>query len=99
MSLILFTPTRDSRTWFAVSACHSEECQKMNSLPDVPEPTDPSQGVKMTRPLCAYPQIAKYKGSGDTNDAANFVCAQPNSAQGHAPSPQDAGLRNSERSR
>jgi len=35
---------------------------------------DPSQGVKMTRPLCPYPQIAKYKGDGDTNDAANFVC-------------------------
>ena len=30
---------------------------------------------KMTRPLCAYPQQAKYKGSGDTSDAANFVCA------------------------
>ncbi|MGD1077830.1 MAG: tannase/feruloyl esterase family alpha/beta hydrolase [Candidatus Sulfotelmatobacter sp.] len=28
----------------------------------------------MTRPLCAYPQADKYKGSGDTNDAANFVC-------------------------
>jgi feruloyl esterase len=39
---------------------------------------DPSQGVKMTRPLCPYPQIAKYKGSGDTNDAANFVCSQTN---------------------
>jgi Tannase and feruloyl esterase len=35
---------------------------------------DHSQGVKMTRPLCAYPQTAKYRGSGDTNDAANFVC-------------------------
>ena len=33
--------------------------------------------VKMTRLLCAYPQVAKYKGSGDTNDAANFVCAAP----------------------
>ncbi len=33
--------------------------------------------VKMTRPLCAYPQVAKYKGSGDTNDAANFVCGAP----------------------
>ncbi|MGB8472961.1 MAG: tannase/feruloyl esterase family alpha/beta hydrolase [Candidatus Acidiferrum sp.] len=30
--------------------------------------------VKMTRPLCVYPAVAKYKGSGDTNDAANFVC-------------------------
>jgi len=30
--------------------------------------------AKMTRPLCPYPQAAKYKGSGDTNDAVNFVC-------------------------
>ena len=28
----------------------------------------------MTRPLVPYPQIATYKGSGDINDAANFVC-------------------------
>ncbi|HZV88319.1 MAG TPA: tannase/feruloyl esterase family alpha/beta hydrolase [Candidatus Binatus sp.] len=33
--------------------------------------------VKMTRLLCAYPQVAKYKGSGDTNDAANFTCGAP----------------------
>ena len=38
---------------------------------------NPAQGVKMTRPLCAYPKVAKYKGSGDSNDAANFVCAMP----------------------
>jgi hypothetical protein len=31
--------------------------------------------AKMTRPLCAYPLFARYKG-GDTNDAANFVCAK-----------------------
>jgi feruloyl esterase len=30
--------------------------------------------AKLTRPLCAYPQSAKYKGSGDPNEAANFVC-------------------------
>jgi len=35
---------------------------------------DEHHKVTMTRPLCAYPQAAKYKGSGDTNDAANFVC-------------------------
>jgi feruloyl esterase len=29
----------------------------------------------MTRPLCPFPQLAKYKGSGDTNVAENFVCA------------------------
>lgn len=27
-----------------------------------------------TRPLCPYPQVAKYKGTGSTDDAANFVC-------------------------
>ena len=30
--------------------------------------------VDRTRPLCPYPQQATYKGSGDINDAANFVC-------------------------
>jgi feruloyl esterase len=27
-----------------------------------------------TRPLCAYPAVASYKGTGSTDDAANFVC-------------------------
>ena len=27
-----------------------------------------------TRPLCPYPQVASYTGSGSTDDAANFVC-------------------------
>jgi len=25
--------------------------------------------------VCAYPQLARYQGSGDTTDAANFRCA------------------------
>jgi feruloyl esterase len=29
-----------------------------------------------TRPLCSYPQVARYNGSGDMNDAASFTCAQ-----------------------
>jgi feruloyl esterase len=33
--------------------------------------------VDRTRPLCAYPKVAKYKGSGSTDDAANFTCALP----------------------
>jgi feruloyl esterase len=33
--------------------------------------------VDKTRPLCPFPQVAKYKGAGDTNDAANFACANP----------------------
>ncbi|MGA2550379.1 MAG: tannase/feruloyl esterase family alpha/beta hydrolase [Burkholderiaceae bacterium] len=30
-----------------------------------------------TRPLCPYPQQSRYKGSGATGDAANFVCVTP----------------------
>jgi feruloyl esterase len=34
--------------------------------------------VDMTRPLCPYPQVAHWTGSGSTNDAANFTCVNPN---------------------
>ena len=30
-----------------------------------------------TRPLCPYPEVAKYKGSGSVDEAANFACARP----------------------
>jgi feruloyl esterase len=33
--------------------------------------------VDKTRPLCPYPEVAKYKGTGDTNSAANFTCQAP----------------------
>jgi feruloyl esterase len=32
----------------------------------------------LTRPLCPYPQYARYSGNGDTNDAASFYCSDPN---------------------
>jgi feruloyl esterase len=31
----------------------------------------------MTRPLCPYPQIARYNGSGDGNQATSFTGAEP----------------------
>jgi feruloyl esterase len=31
----------------------------------------------LTRPLCPYPQTARYNGAGDANDARNFSCAMP----------------------
>jgi len=33
--------------------------------------------VDRTRPLCPYPQVAKYKGSGSIDEAANFSCQVP----------------------
>lgn len=35
---------------------------------------DPKSPVTRSRPLCPYPQVARYKGSGSTDDAANFSC-------------------------
>jgi feruloyl esterase len=31
--------------------------------------------VVRTRPLCPYPQVAKYSGTGSIDDAASFTCA------------------------
>jgi feruloyl esterase len=33
--------------------------------------------VDRSRPLCPHPQVARYSGSGDINDAANFRCEAP----------------------
>ena len=38
----------------------------------------------MTRPVCPYPQVAVYDGSGDPNDEASFACEIP-SLQESAP--------------
>jgi len=32
--------------------------------------------VTRSRPLCPYPLVAKYKGTGSTDDATNFVCSE-----------------------
>ena len=36
---------------------------------------NPGSGVARTRPLCPYPMMAKYSGSGSTDEAASFSCA------------------------
>jgi feruloyl esterase len=33
--------------------------------------------VDRTRPVCAYPKTAVYKGAGSIDDAANFACQAP----------------------
>jgi hypothetical protein len=40
---------------------------------DAPQTT----AVKFTRLLCPYPSVARYKGSGNPNDAGSFVCTKP----------------------
>ncbi|WP_186128081.1 tannase/feruloyl esterase family alpha/beta hydrolase [Burkholderia gladioli] len=43
-----------------------------NAVPNADVPA--SWGVGRTRPLCPYPQVARYNGSGDLSSAANFSC-------------------------
>lgn len=37
----------------------------------------PTTGKGFTRPLCVYPKVATYKGSGDNSKAENFECTAP----------------------
>jgi hypothetical protein len=33
--------------------------------------------VERMRPLCVYPQVARWKGAGSTDEAANFASVNP----------------------
>jgi feruloyl esterase len=33
--------------------------------------------VVRTRPLCPYPQVARYSGQGSIDEAASFRCVAP----------------------
>jgi len=55
-----------------------EQWVERGVAPDVVLATHSINGiVDRLRPLCPYPQVAVYKGKGDTNDASNFACRAP----------------------
>jgi len=43
------------------------------AAPGVPAPPPPPS-APFTRPVCPYPQMPAYRGTGDTADAASFEC-------------------------
>jgi feruloyl esterase len=49
---------------------------------------DTPPDVQMTRPLCVFPKIAKYNGSGSTDAAANFTCVTDENDFNQTPAPQ-----------
>ena len=49
---------------------------------------DTPPAVQITRPLCLYPKVAKYRGSGSTNIAANFVCVTDEQDFNQTPAPK-----------
>ena len=44
--------------------------------------------VEMTRPLCVFPKVAKYNGSGSTSVAANFTCVTDERDFNQTPAPK-----------
>jgi feruloyl esterase len=55
-----------------------ERWRESGTAPDqIPAAHVVANRVDMTRPLCPYPALAQYKGTGSTNDAANFACKAP----------------------
>jgi len=39
--------------------------------------TKSNSRVPLSRPVCAYPQLPRYTGKGDPNDASSFTCGAP----------------------
>jgi feruloyl esterase len=49
-----------------------------NKAPDTLVASKVTNGaVVRTRPLCPYPQVARYSGQGSVDEAANFSCVAP----------------------
>lgn len=45
------------------------------------DPADPSNYMTArTRPLCPYPQVARYMGTGSIDEAENFICVETSKA-------------------
>jgi len=51
-----------------------DEWVENKKAPDTILASRPPGTRPVSRPLCPYPQIARYKGEGSTDDAANFEC-------------------------
>jgi feruloyl esterase len=49
---------------------------------------DTPPAVEMTRPLCVYPKVAKFSGSGSTSFAANFTCVTDEHDFNQTPAPK-----------
>ena len=63
-------------TFDAVAAL--ERWVEQGQAPDRIDASHSSNGrIDRTRPLCPYPQKARYTGTGSIEDAANFVCRMP----------------------
>jgi feruloyl esterase len=64
----------DGTATFDMLAALEQWVEKKQAPNQIPASHVTDGRVDRTRPLCPYPQVASYKGSGSTDDAASFVC-------------------------
>ncbi|TMH25113.1 MAG: tannase/feruloyl esterase family alpha/beta hydrolase [Betaproteobacteria bacterium] len=61
--------SKNGRAWQNPWGSELNECVQTADPFAPPTPSKP-----FARPVCAYPQTAKYEGAGDGADAANWEC-------------------------
>jgi feruloyl esterase len=65
-----------------------EKDQAPETIPATKYVNDTPPAVQMTRPLCVFPKVAKYNGSGSTSIAANFSCVPDENDFNQMPAPK-----------
>ena len=65
----------DRVDWLEAIRLWVEEDQAPDRLVAVKQ--DASGGTRLSRPVCPYPQLAVYDGTGSTDAQGNFTCADP----------------------
>ena len=54
--------------------------EKINAMRPLPPASGSAPPAIRSRPLCPYPKVARWKGQGSTDQAANFACVDPAAA-------------------
>ncbi|MEN8160440.1 MAG: tannase/feruloyl esterase family alpha/beta hydrolase, partial [Myxococcota bacterium] len=73
-----FQPPNESTEWFDPLGALDDWVERGRAPEQIPaEHRDASGRVTRTRPLCAYPRTARYRGSGSIDAAGSFECVGP----------------------
>ena len=64
----------DGTSTFDMAAAIDKWVETKKAPTEIPATKMADGKAVRTRPLCAYPAMATYKGTGSTDDAANFTC-------------------------
>ena len=64
----------DGTSTFDMAAAIDKWVESKKAPAEIPATKMADGKAVRTRPLCAYPAMATYKGTGSTDDAANFTC-------------------------